>query len=358
MTNTKKSLSIIIPCYNEEDNIEFNLRHISKYMAEQFPNMHYEILPINDGSTDKTPEIINELSKQISQIIPRCGFEKNQGRGAAIKYGISISKGEYIICMDADLSYDVEHIGRIISAFDHTPAPDVIVVSPYMSGGSVKNVPLVRELISRTANWILSGSFPCKLHTVTCMVRGYRGDLIRNTPFFEDNKELHLEMLNTLYIQGAKIIEIPGQLHWKKQKEAPRRKTPLKFISSAKKHLLYGLLLKPTRIFQITSLLILLLAFYETAIILKDTYHHFQWNDSFSHSLWSAMATTFNHSPHTFGIAALSYVIGIQMIFFLVLFQLLMMQHIEMKQMLLFFSNGSFFDKNILTKNKTLSESN
>ena len=72
-----------------------------------------------DGSTDKTVDIINHLSKTIPQIVPNCGFEKNRGRGSAIKYGISISKCDYVICLDADLSYDVEHIGKILSAFSH-----------------------------------------------------------------------------------------------------------------------------------------------------------------------------------------------------------------------------------------------
>ncbi|MHB1220379.1 MAG: glycosyltransferase family 2 protein [Gammaproteobacteria bacterium] len=337
------SVSIVIPCYNEEDNIEFTLRNISQYMVEHFPEKNYELLPINDGSSDKTSEIIHTLSKHIPQIVPNCGFEKNRGRGSAIKYGISISKGDYVICLDADLSYDVGHIGQILSAFAHVSAPDVVVVSPYMPGGSVKGVPLFRIMLSRVANWVLAGSFSNKLHTVTCMVRGYRGDLVRETPFFEDSKELHLEMLNKLSIKGARILEIPGQLHWKKQKQIPRRKTPLKFVSSAKKHLLYGLLLKPTRLFQVTSLLILSLAFYETAIILKNTGSNFQWSGHFFHSLWIALANTYQHSPHTFLIAASAYLLGTQMIFFLVLFQVLMMQHIELKQILLFLSSQTSF---------------
>lgn len=338
-SHSNTSVSIVIPCYNEEENIKTTLQNVHQYLSDNFSELDYEILPINDGSTDKTAEIIKNLSTEIPQIISGCGFEKNRGRGSAIKYGISISKCEYIICLDADLSYDVEHIGKILQSFNHSSSPDVIVISAYMPGGSVKGVPLMRKLLSRIANWILAGSFPGKLHTVTCMVRGYRGELVRNTPFFEDSKELHLEMLNKLYIQGAKILEIPGNLHWKKQKEAPRRKTPLKFVSSAKKHLLYGLLLKPTRIFQITTLLILALAFYETLIILDKTYINFHWSDSFFHSLWSSLATTYSHSPHTFGIAALAYVLGTQMVFFLILFQVLMMQHIELKQLLLLFTS-------------------
>jgi dolichol-phosphate mannosyltransferase len=330
------SVSIVIPCYNEEDNIELTLRRVSQYIVEHFPERQFELLPINDGSTDKTSEIINLLSNQIPQIIPHCGFERNQGRGSAIKYGISISKMDYVICLDADLSYDVQHIGDILSAFDHVLAPDVVVVSPYMPGGSVKGVPFFRMALSRLANWVLAGSFPNKLHTVTCMVRGYHGDFVRDTPFFENSKELHLEMLNKLSIRGAKILEIPGKLHWKKQKQGPRRKTPLKFISSAKKHLLYGLLLKPTRIFQLVSLIILVLAFYESMIIFKNTLNNFQLNDGFFHSLWVALANTYQHSPHTFLIAILAYLLGAQMLFFLVLFQVLMMQHVELKQMLLF----------------------
>ena len=334
-------ISIIIPCYNEEENILSTLESVIFYLRENYPSMEYEVIPINDGSTDRTCELIAACADKNSEIISDCGFARNRGRGAAIKHGISVSSGEYVICLDADLSYDVDHIGGILEAFKQHPEPDVVLVSAYMPKGSVKGVPTARLWLSKFANWILSGSFPGGLHTVTCVVRGYKGDLLRRTPFFEDGKELHLEMLGKLSVQGAHVVEIPGRLHWKNTKQKPRRKTSLKFISSAKQHLLYGLLLKPTRFFQLVTILTLSIGLYETVIILLSIQREFIWLGGFAHSLWAAVYQSFAHSPHTFIIAAVAYIVGLQMLFALVFLQILMMQHNERQRLLLYFGTRS-----------------
>jgi dolichol-phosphate mannosyltransferase len=336
MTTTVPDLSLIIPCFNESDTIETTLKAVSDYLEQKYPEMDYEILPINDGSTDETPSLIATFAEKNPRVIVGCGFETNRGRGAAIKHGISISKGEFVICLDADLSYDVDHIGEILNSFSQDPSPDVVVVSAYMRGGTVKGVPISRLILSRIANWVLSGSFPCKLSTVTCVVRGYRGKLLRSTPFFEDSKELHLEMLWKLFLRGARVVEIPGRLKWEQKKKA-RRKNSLNIVSSAKHHLLYGLLLKPTRVFRAIAWTTLSIAVYESIVILVVTFGKFQWKETFFHSLWWAINQSFMQSPHTFFIAGIAYLFSSQLIFFLILFRVLMMHHAENQRLLLHF---------------------
>ena len=340
-TETPLKLSIIIPCFNEASGIRQTLEAITSYMEGSFSALNYEIIPINDGSTDGTPDVILDASHSHPNIISGHGFARNRGRGAAIKYGISVSGGEHVICLDADLSYDVDHIGQILQAFEQYPPPDVVVVSAYMSGGSVKGVPKGRLLLSRCANWVLSGSFPGDLHTVTCVVRGYNGEMLRRTPFFEDGKELHLEMLAKLIVQGARVVEIPGRLHWKTTEQAPRRKTSLKFVFSAKQHLLYGLLLRPTRLFSLVAILTLLVGVYESIVILLAVQGHFVWVDGLARSLWLALHQSFGESPHTFVIAGLAYVLGLQMLFALIFLKLLMMQHDELVRLQLHFGAQS-----------------
>ncbi len=334
MNITAPTLSLIIPCFNEAENIKSTLNAVSDYLRNNYPEIDYEILPINDGSTDDTPSLIEQFSKNHPQVIAGYGFEKNRGRGAAIKHGVVISKGEYVICLDADLSYDVNHIGEILNSFDQDPTPDVVVVSAYMQGGTVKGVPISRLVISRFANWVLSGSFPCNLSTVTCVVRGYRGSLLRTTPFFQDNKELHLEMLWKLFLRGARLVEIPGRLKWNRKKKA-RRKNSLKIVSSAKQHLLYGLMLRPTRVFRMIAWATLGIAIYESIVILIVAYEKFQWKGTLAHSFWWALNQSFMQSPHTFFIAGIAYLFSFQLIFFLILFRVLMMHHTENQRLLL-----------------------
>lgn len=91
-------LSIVIPCYNEGNKIKDNIDKIKKYLQQ----MEYEIICVNDGSTDNTKEILSSIDS-IKQI----GYTTNKGKGYAVNYGLRHASGERIIFMDADLSTDM-----------------------------------------------------------------------------------------------------------------------------------------------------------------------------------------------------------------------------------------------------------
>lgn len=98
-------ISIIIPAYNEETKIKQTIEKIIReiyYKAESF-----EIIVVNDGSKDKTESIIKKMNNQYVSVY---SFEKNQGKGSAVKYGIENSKGDIIVFTDADLPYPPEKI--------------------------------------------------------------------------------------------------------------------------------------------------------------------------------------------------------------------------------------------------------
>ncbi|MDA1138056.1 MAG: glycosyltransferase family 2 protein [Planctomycetota bacterium] len=114
-------LSIIIPCYNEEETISRTVAAISDYLNKFYPEQVTELILINDGSIDRTGEILaHEALSRGPRIRPH-HFAYNRGRGAAIKTGIRMSAGELVICLDADLSYDVDHIGEILQEFTKDP---------------------------------------------------------------------------------------------------------------------------------------------------------------------------------------------------------------------------------------------
>jgi len=322
-------LSIAIPCYNEVSTLGKTVETVVSYMKQHYAQVRYELILINDGSTDGTSDVIIELTHRHEQIRP-IFFPYNKGRGAAIKAGLANALGEYLILLDADLSYDVEHIGAIIEQFIEDPRTDVVVVSPYMPGGKVQGVPLFRLILSRMANWILSGSFPIRLHTVTCVVRGYRSSCIKNIPLFEDGKELHLEILRKLCLQGAKMKEIPGRLVWKSTKKDKRRKTNLNFVNSTKDHLLYGLLVRPTRLFKYISVMLLLVGLYEIGTIGYTFLQHLEpTTEPFLKSAWESLRYSYQLSPHTFIIAGVSLILGVQTLFFLTILEVLKLQQEE-----------------------------
>lgn len=246
INNQSPRLSVIIPCFNEADGIGRTVDTIRAYMREHQADYTYEIILIDDGSSDGTGEVLKALSEQHDNV-RSVGFPYNRGRGAALRAGISTSKGDYVIALDADLSYDETHIGGILKCFEEDPKTDVVVVSPYMKGGSSHGVPWGRLFVSRMANWILGGFFAGKLKTVTCVVRGYRGALIRAIPLFEEGKEIHLEVLRKLALYGARIVETPGRLEWRREKKTGAPRGRLRFLSATWQHIRYTLFFGPSR---------------------------------------------------------------------------------------------------------------
>lgn len=320
-------LSIVIPCYNEAEIIQTTADEVLQYMTKFYPQITHELILVNDGSKDRTGTLLQEMAQKNSKIVA-IGFPNNLGRGAAIKAGIAQSTGEWIALLDADLSYDVEHLGKIIDSFTADHRLDVVVISPYMKGGHVSGVPATRLLLSKTANWILAGFFEDNLSTVTCVVRGYRGSVIRHLPLFENGKELHLEILRKCAIAGAKILEVPGRLVWKEAKLRATRKG-VRVFSSGMKHIWWGMLIKPTRIVKYLAMFFLAVGIYETMTLAWTFFHVFESSDRFWLSVWSALSATFAQSPHTVVIASISLIMALQSIFFIILFQVLKLQQEE-----------------------------
>jgi glycosyltransferase involved in cell wall biosynthesis len=323
-------VSIVIPCFNEEKVIGKTFSTIKTYLAETDPKLAYEMILVNDGSSDRTMEIISSLAA-ANDTVKVISFAYNQGRGAAIKAGIKRSIGEYVIILDADLSYDEEHISEILEKFKQDPKIDVVVVSAYSPEGVVRNVPFRRLIASRMANWLLSGYFDNSISTVTCVVRGYRGTLIRGMDLLENGKELHLEILRKSRLLGAKIVEVPGRLVWAESKfSGPRRPTNLKFVSAAGNHVLYAVLNKPTRFLGVFTALILFLGLYETTVVFFQLLKNWDFAlTRFTSGLWRGLSLTFAQSPHSIVIAVTALILGFQSLTFLILFTILKLQHEE-----------------------------
>lgn len=108
-------LSVIIPAYNEEKRLAKTLEEIDKYLRNQ--KYEYEILVVNDGSKDKTAEIVQGLTKSIKNL-KLIDNKINQGKGAVVRQGILEAKGDYRIFTDADNSTSIDQIEKIWSEFE------------------------------------------------------------------------------------------------------------------------------------------------------------------------------------------------------------------------------------------------
>jgi dolichol-phosphate mannosyltransferase len=130
-----KTVSVILPTYNEEKNVSKLIKEISKNLNKS----DFEVVVVDDDSQDKTPEIIDNLSRKDKRIVAL----HRKGKGnlfTAIRDGIKVSKGEIIVTMDADFSHPPEKIPVMMS---YLKEYDLVSGSRYIKGGKV-SAPLLR----------------------------------------------------------------------------------------------------------------------------------------------------------------------------------------------------------------------
>jgi len=236
--------------YNEVENARDTLSAIAVALEAQ--GLTYELLPVDDGSTDGTARELAACAQDDPRIRP-VGYTVNRGRGYALRKGFDAARGDIVASMDADLSYTVDHlIGMVRILLDDVDA-DVVLASPYMPGGSVEDVPFVRLALSRTGNAVLRRALPQPVFTSTGIVRAYRREVLESLDLVSDGKEIHLEILSEVMALGYRIVEMPAVLR-------TRRKGSSKFRPRATvlSHLLFSVLARPTALFGAFGLLTLL----------------------------------------------------------------------------------------------------
>jgi len=298
-------------------------------LGSKHADIQYEVIAVNDGSSDRTVERIKNFQEKESRL-KLINFEYNKGRGSAMRAGLAMATSEYLLFLDADLSYDVDHITDVINYFKSSPQTDALIISPYMKGGISKNIPLARLLLSKMANWILADFFSSEISTVTSMVRAYRTKILQGILLVESGKELHLEILRKLYLVGANIAEIPGRLIWKEKKSRNARISKKKIAISAKKHILYGFLSRPTKFLGKLAFFVLLISLWEMFNLLRNFWSYYSpQGDWIGQDLWAGLSQTFYHSPHTVVISVVGLIISVQVFSYLALFSILNMQHEE-----------------------------
>ena len=128
--NSEK-ISVVIPCFNEERNIASNIRKIFSYLEINFEN--FEIIAVNDGSTDKTIEELKNLQNEIPLTIID-NFE-NEGKGKVVRDGILKSNGEIVMFLDADLAIPVEELEKFLVEIRN--GYDLVIASRLVPGGKV-----------------------------------------------------------------------------------------------------------------------------------------------------------------------------------------------------------------------------
>jgi len=205
-------ISIIIPLYNERDNIiHYNndlfpiIDEIGKKYGETF-----EFIFVDDGSKDDTVEKIGEVvtSRPDTKILRH---EINMGMGNAIKTGLSASKGDLIITMDADLTFRPVDVAKLIEKFRETRA-DCISGSPYLEKGLMEEVAPLRLLMSKTVNFLYRLLLRSHITCVSPIFRLYKRSVLTEMQITSKNFEINAEIISKLLISGKTVVEVPVPL--------------------------------------------------------------------------------------------------------------------------------------------------
>jgi glycosyltransferase involved in cell wall biosynthesis len=185
---------------------------------------------------------------------------RNYGQGRALRSGFAASRGAVVVTLDADLSYGPENIWNLVDALQKENV-EIALASPYMKGGTVRNVPFHRKILSRLGNFYLARMSHYKISTSTCVVRAYRREVLDGMFLASDGMELQLEILMKASIAGFRVCEVPAGLEWADEKAAGagfRRASKMKILRAIRLYLLLGWLSRPAYFFIILSLLLFL----------------------------------------------------------------------------------------------------
>jgi len=236
----KPLFSVVIPYYNEEFRIENTLLELEKYLDLTYPN-NYEIITVDDASTDKTQEILQNLSKKVKQIrILRNSH--NLGKGGAIKNGIRKSKGRFVVIMDADMPLELSNIKKFEKILNE--GYDMVIGSKYMYGSKVTKgkQDFLRYFFSRGFNFYIRLLLNLKFRDTQCGFKTLTQDLAKKmTEQVKRNRfDFDVELLFKALKSGAKIKEVPIEWHSVERSTFSLRKNIWMMFASVIKLRIYG----------------------------------------------------------------------------------------------------------------------
>ena len=197
-------VSIIIPCYNESQDIASNVNKVQDYLKDK--TFDYELLVVNDGSKDNTKEVIESIPN-----IKALSYDKNRGKGGAVKYGIENATGDYILFMDADLSTDISAIDKAVELM---PEYDLIIGSRHAKDSVIKKKqPALRVFIGWCCRQLVKMVFHVKLKDTQCGFKAIRTSVAKQITekqlidkFAFDVEYIYIARLNNLSMKELGVV--------------------------------------------------------------------------------------------------------------------------------------------------------
>ncbi|MEW5705258.1 MAG: glycosyltransferase [Actinomycetota bacterium] len=226
-------LYVVIPAYNEESNLTPLVRDIAT--VAQKNGFSYKCIIIDDGSTDRTPNVIKELSANYNILHlenqPNAGLGKTMAKG--LKKAAEVSKdSDIIVTLDGDATHDPIYLPSMVEKID--AGNDIVIASRFAPGGMERGLSVFRKFLSRGSGLLLRIFFPTKgLRDYTCGYRAFRASIIKlGFKKFGDNFiqetgfSVTPEILLKLRLLGAKIDEVGFVLKYDQKVGQSKIKVP------------------------------------------------------------------------------------------------------------------------------------
>jgi dolichol-phosphate mannosyltransferase len=199
--NIKRSLSIIIPAFNEQRTIEESVRRL---LAVDFGDIATEILVVDDASTDQTATIAADMGKRVRLILQ----DKNHGKGAAIRRALKEATGAVVVIHDADLEYDAKDIPSLVEPI-LTGSADAVFGSRFLEG----RIPAEMQRSNLAANKILAATatvlFGKRITDEATCYKAIRTDILRSMNLKCERFEFCPEVTAKLLRAGDRVVEVP-----------------------------------------------------------------------------------------------------------------------------------------------------
>jgi glycosyltransferase involved in cell wall biosynthesis len=308
-------ISVVVPAYNEADILVPNLTRLCEYLARLEELYRWELVVVNDGSTDDTGTLADGFARERDNVRV-LHHHTNFRLGQALRYAFSHCRGEYVVTIDCDLSYAPEHIGRLVTELRSTNAK-VVIASPYAKHGQTTNIPFLRRVLSRAANRFLAVTAGGRLSTLTGMVRAYDGRFLSTLNLRSMGTDINTEILYKAELLGAKIVEVPAHLDWTfSQAGRARRSTLGGLARSTNAYLFSGFIFRPVLFFIAPGLAVLAAALYTLAWVAYRVANAYvqQPSGSVTAKITNAIQFAYEAAPYGFIVGGIALVIAFQLI--------------------------------------------
>jgi glycosyltransferase involved in cell wall biosynthesis len=259
--------------------------------------------------------IAEQFSKRYENVYA-LHHPKNFGLGQTMRFGFNNTQGDIVVTLDVDLSYDVNHIGELASVIRDRGAK-IALASPYMRGGSIRNVPWLRRNLSILGNRFLSFFVKGHFSTLTSMMRAYDGKFIRSVNLRAMGMEIMPETIHKSMILGGSIVEIPGRLDWGPQRSfADGRISSMRIVQHIFATVLAGFIFRPFLFFIIPGLAISVFSIYVNGWMFVHFFDELAKLEALTGNadLTEAFAVAYKNHPHTFLFGLLTAMLSVQLI--------------------------------------------